>query len=406
VTINHRAGGGNLVNLTGSSAGNVVLAGIKFMPGSGTGRYLFVNGASDSQPVIVHDCYFNLPDWQLICILTWEAPGGLFYNDTFESSSDGGGHGPGSGSEGLQIRSPKPWYDLSSWGNADVTGANNLYIEDCTFRDIYASGGLDSDDCARVVVRHCVLENFGMSTHGITSRWGGRHVEIYQNQLRYVKRPRNSAGIEYCNMSRWYWARAGTLRIWGNTVDAINSYGTWGATKASWVFTNEPLTRPGAGNGTVCETEVQYPGTRWCGTGSDGTAHPTGEVVSPSSLDPVYVWDNQGTGGATWATQDQSGYGCSGGTTANTFKVGRDIILSAPSGYVPYTYPHPLRAGGGNKPKPTPTPLPSPTATPIPSPSPTPVPSPTPPPSGATWNQWLNQQAQWIHDHPPTPDTP
>ncbi|HET9374286.1 MAG TPA: hypothetical protein VFO40_04900 [Chthoniobacterales bacterium] len=47
---------------------------------------------------------------------------------------------------------------------------------------------------------------------------------------------------------------------------------------------------------------------------------------------------------------------------------------------------------------------PSPTPTPIPTPTPPPVPTPTPTPGTATYNQWLNSQAEWIRNHPPTPD--
>ena len=66
-------------------------------------------------------------------------------------------------------------------------------------------------------------------------------------------------------------------------------------------------------------------------------------------------------------------------------------------------------------PTPAPTATPAPTPTPIPTPTPVPTPEPTPPPiepvpippeptPSPSYSHWLNDEAEWIKNHPPTPD--
>ena len=258
----------------------------------------------------------------------------------------------------------------------------------------------DADDNSRVVIRHCVWNNSQALTHGNTGKTGGRQVELYDNQMKYFQ-----VNGMYVALTRWMWFRAGTGRIWGNSVDLIDSKSYWGAPKQSWVFIAESLSRAGQSG---CQQASDYPnGWHWPGFGGDGT-----KQVS----DPVYIWNNSGGGASTWGTNDQSGEtnDChGGGTTADVFKLGRDIFLNAPPAgtYTAYPYPHPLRNGGGGggptpTPAPTATPTPVPTATPTPNPTatptPTPAPTPTPTPGKATYQNWLNKEADWIRLNPPT----
>jgi hypothetical protein len=65
--------------------------------------------------------------------------------------------------------------------------------------------------------------------------------------------------------------------------------------------------------------------------------------------DPIYIWNNTGTGATAdrvWSTDD-SDFSCNTGfTTTDFFQLGRDILVdSAKPGWSPYTYPHPLRQG-------------------------------------------------------------
>jgi hypothetical protein len=389
------AGSNDLLSLTTSPNGHLTVANIKFLPGSATGRYMNIGQGSNAQGIILHDLTFEIPHFQLTSAITCNIIGGLLYNCTFESHSVSTSQGPGSGSGCLQVRSPKNWYDADSFGDQDRNGDQNLYVEDSTFTSM-RDQAIDIDDNARVVLRHCQMNSSQCVTHGITSAWGGRLIEFYNNTFSF--KPVNGA---YVNINRWFWARAGSGRIHDNVVDKISS-SDWG-TKVSFVFIDEPLTRPGSGNGGQCETQSQYPGTRWPGTGSftDGHKPASGQVVSPSQVNPFYLWANTGTGATSWGTNDQSGYSCNNGPTSAVFKIDRDIKFAAPAGYTPYTYPHPWRSGG-----PAPTPTPAPTATPAPTPTPaptatpTPTPTPTPAPAGGDYSDWLNQLSDWIRTHP------
>ena len=399
-SITQGAGSANLFNLTISSAGHLTVANIKFLPGTATGRYMNIGQVNGAQGIILHDLNFNIPNFQLTTAITINTTGGLFYNCTFESTASSSSSGPGSGSGCLQIKSPKGWYEADTFGTADTRGDQNLYVEDCTFRDMY-NQAIDIDDCARVVLRYSEFINSQAVIHGITSTWGGRQFEAYNDKFLYEKR-----GGVWVNTNRFFWARAGSGRIHDNTVDKIDSGGYWGGAKPSWVFIDEPLTRSGAGNGGKCETEAMYPGTRWPGTGTDGKSYPSGQIVTPSAINPFYFWANSGAGADFWGTNDQTGYGCSGGSTKNIFKLDRDIKFAAPAGYSPYTYPHPWRGGAGPTPTPAPsasvTPTPQPTSTPQPTPSPTP--QPTPSPAGASYSDWLNELGKWIEEHPARPN--
>jgi hypothetical protein len=402
-TITHNAGSGNLFNLTTSSAGHLSVANIKFQPGAATGRYISIGAGAGGQGIILHDLSFEIPNFQLTTAITSKMLGGLIYNCVFESHASSASSGPGSGSGCLQVSSPKDWYDADTFGTMDRNGDHNLYVEDCVFRDMY-NQAIDLDDNCRLVLRHCQLINSQCVTHGITSMWGGRQFEAYNNAFIYEKR--NGTWV---NTNRFFWARAGTGRIHDNTVDKVDSGGYWGGWKPSFVFIAEPLTRSGSGNGGVCEKESDYLGTRWVGSGTDGTKHPSGEIVRNSPSDPFYFWNNSGGGANSWGVNDQTGYGCSGGSTKNVFKEGRDIIFAAAPGYAEFTYPHPWRSGAGPIPTPAPTVTPSPMPTP-PSPTPTPTPQPTPPmPSGGEYSQWLDELGAWIEAHPahknPTPES-
>ena len=338
VNITHANGANYLISINSSSAGHTELAGINFLPGSATGGYLDIDG--NGQIVLLHDCSFNIPNFQLNKVISWNMAGGVVYNCRFFSTDVNGTSGSdGSGSGCLVVKSPKPWNDASTFGTLDSTGTNNLYIEDCVFTNIY-NQAIDVDDNGRVVLRHSVLNNTQMLTHGTTSLYGGRQIELYNNAYHYVVQPRNGSGMTTVNLNRWLWMRAGTAVVTDNSFDPIQS-SDWG-TKPCLVFIDESLTRPGSGAG--CETT--YPGTHWPGQGADGTRQ-----IS----DPIHIWNNTGTVNVGTNDQDdQCGHGLS---TANFFKINRDYFMTARDGYVKYPYPHPARSGGTAAPAPTPTPF-------------------------------------------------
>lgn len=357
VVITHNNGANALIGVTVVPAGDTTIAGISFQPGTATGSYIST-AASGSNPgiLILHNCIGELPNFQLLKPFDWEIQGGLIYQCSFQSSTDSGSTGWGSGSACLPIKSPYSYYNVSTLGALDTTGRANLYVEDCTIYNLY-NQAVDVDDAGRVNVRYCHIINSQLLTHGITGLYGGRQVDFNNNVFEFRKLTPNSAGLSYVALNRWMWWRAGTGRVWGNQVDAISSQ-DWG-TKPCWNFTNEPLTRAATGNGSQCETPAMYPGTRWPGTGSNGTVHPTGIIVSPSDLDPIYIWSNSAgpnsNGTTSWGCIDYDAplQNCFNGPTSAVFLLNRDLFFSAPSNnpsppYTPYVYPHPLRTTGGS----------------------------------------------------------
>jgi hypothetical protein len=328
VTLTHNAGGSPLLTLTTGNSFSVHVSGIRFMRGSGSGEYLNVGG-SGSKVGLVDGAYFDVPDnFGVLRMIQWTARGGVIWNTTFESTTvngTGGSNGAGSGS--FHITSPKAWRDASTWGMEDANGDQNLYIEDSTFINIY-NQAVDCDDNCRLTVRHSIMRNTQMLTHGTTSLQGGRQTEFHDNQFQYRTHAANGSGITTINLNRYFWSRAGTHRFTDNSFENITSM-DWG-NKTELVIMDESLTRSGAG--APCQST--YPGTHWSGQGANGTSQVT---------DPVRIWNNTGTW--TWGTNDQAD-GCGNGlSTANFFLLNRDIFLSAPANYTKFTYPHPLRTG-------------------------------------------------------------
>jgi hypothetical protein len=329
VTLTHNAGGSSLFTFTTGNSHHIGLTGIKFVRGSGTGAYLTVSG-SGTKVMLLSDVYFDQPNnFAVLRGIQWAARGGVIWNSMWESLTPGGSSGPGSGSGCFRIESPKTWLDASTWGTQDTNGDQNVYIETSSFRHIY-NQALDCDDNCRIVVRHNTILNTQMLHHGTTSLQGGRQSEFYNNAFQY--RPATFGDVfTAVNLNRYLWLRAGTTRISDNTIEDITS-GTWGS-KVEFVFMAESLTRGGAG--CPCQSEANYPGCHWSGQGANGSSQVT---------DPVRIYGNTGTW--NWGTSDHTGFGCSGGSTANVFLVNRDIFLSAPTGYTKYPYPHPLTLSG------------------------------------------------------------
>lgn len=341
VTITNNAGTDDLFNITSGNTFAVQISGIKFLAGTGTGSFIIAQGTG-TKPPMINDCYFDQPNnFSVLRNLSWNTcTGGVFWNNYWESTDDGGSGGVGSGSGCFHIISGKPWLDAQTWGANDTNGNLNLYIEDSTFVNIY-NQAVDADDNGRIVIRHNTILNTQMLTHGTTSLQGGRQVELYNNAYQYRQTAPNSMGITWVNLNRYFWWRAGTSRVTDNTVEVIDSGGFWGNVKPSFLHIDESLTR--AGSGAACQTV--YPGTHWPGNGANGAAQ-----IS----DPCYLWNNTGGGAVAgtgdtdptntlWNVNDQADTCGNGLMTINFFLLGRDIFIADPGNYTKYTYPHPLR---------------------------------------------------------------
>lgn len=345
VTITHNAGSGTLLTVNIGSSFHTTIANLNFLPGGGTGNYITVQGTG--MVPLMHDCRFNLPNFQLQQAVQWNVTGGVIWNTTFESTqnlSGACGSQVGSDSGCLVVKPTKNWDDASTLGALDTTGTNNLYIEDSVFSNVGQCP--DMDDNARVVVRHSQIIGSSGLTHGPTSTYGGRQFEFYDNAMTYPNINRN--------LNRYFWTRAGTGVITGNSVQALSGqcYGN----KDSFTFIVESATR--AQSHGCCTSYMCF---HQPGSGSDGTSGHT--FLSPSQTpydsfqqsDPIYIWNNTGAGQTNVGLNDSDMSCSTGNTTATFFVRNRDYFVDGTSnpnngakpGWARFTYPHPLRQGTG-----------------------------------------------------------
>ena len=335
VLITHGAGGATLLTLnTGPNFSTVVKA-LSFLPGTGTGNYMIVGGSG--RPPLIHDNYFQIPDFQLNVAIRFERNGGVIHHNVFESINPNG-----SGSGTIQLKPlglSSSWSTASTMGMADTTGTANVYIEDNTFTNLYLSA-IDCDDNARTVIRRNMFNDSGAGCHGAdTSTYGHRHTELYDNTFVFHTTP--SGGINYpLNINWWFQWRGGTGVVTGNVMPNISSQ-AWGAKpeiRAS-VYQLHRNAGPDA-----CTTT--YPAYHQVGRGMNNTA------------EPLYIWGNTGTGvpenlAKVDYTPDQCGRDYVTYTTANWVQLGRDYFTGTPKpGWTRYTYPHPLASGSVPPPPP------------------------------------------------------
>ncbi len=293
-----------LFSFTTGNSYHVRLSGIAFIDGNGTGAFIAVSG-SGSKPALINDIYMYIDKdrfWPADSFIDWRAIGGVLWNLYVDASSIPGGGGSGGG---MLVKSPRNWETTSTMGMLDTDGTVNVYVENSTF--IETSQWPDVDDNGRFVARYCKFDGTWGITHGFTSLTGGRHFEYYNNEF-YVTDPnRNIAG-------RYFWCRAGTGIFTDNDVQDQpgNEY-------------QDPV-QLDIGDNTTPGT---YPQERQPGYGHDGSSH-----VS----DPIYIWNQTGSQAYT--------YSFNGGWDS-IVQLNRDVFINsgAKSGYVKYTYPHPLAAG-------------------------------------------------------------
>src|SRR5437773_2102550 len=385
---NYNNGATPLLQINQNQIGSPEITGIKFY-NSPTSSSTTINLRADAYfgpKTLIHDCWFQA-DSASDAILA-RTNRALIWNCSFDDRFS-------QAALGLQLK----WEDLTgspSWstdstmGMDDTNGATNFYIEDCDFHAYL--NATDFDSASRVVFRHNILDNSGMGSHGAdTGPIGMRHVELYNNELIFDNFG-DCDGSVTLNVNWFFWQRGGTSVITDNVLPAISSC-SWG-NKSNIAFSVLNIRR----NTGCYPCWTQYPAPHQVGQGYGAGAvfHPWTCVEIPDQpnyyifLEPVYIWNNSGTGGNNTRLNSDPDDPCGNNQqVSNYVQVGRDYIVGAKSGYTKFTYPHPLR--GGN-PSPTPTatstPAPTPTATatatatptPLPTPIPTPTPTPTPTP--------------------------
>jgi len=282
-------------------------------------------------PALLHDCSF-VSNGGLLDMIRFTTNGGIIWNWTFYDNDKNESAITFQNSSGDAHGVSRDWMSNDTMGMVDSNGTANTYVEDCVFNEMQV-GALDFSDNSRVVVRHCTFNNSGFSSHGLdTGLYGTRQWEVYNNTFIFSNSGTSMAGNPFpLPLNWWFYCRGGTGVIFNNVMPDISSQ-EWGK-KASILFTVFNLRRRSA---------YIPPQTRWQAIHQVGQGYKGGLI-----LDPVYVWGNRGgTSYDHLNLNDWQPDECGNGLSSSEFiKPNRDVYLgTAKPGYIPYTYPHPLRA--------------------------------------------------------------
>ena len=305
----------HILRFTSGNSFHCGVGGIQFLPPvadeqSGTGLFGYVRfSGSGTKPPLLFDCYFVANDRENVTsseasFISIDSLGAVVWNCLFDGSRVPDGVSvavKGMGGAGFHITSPRAWTTASTMGTLDTSGLVNVYVEDCQW---FLWGQSDVDDNGRLVTRNSKMNGSSWQTHGFTSSFGGRHVELYDMELVNT--------IVDRNFRVYFWARGGTFLSTNCSVDDNNT--GYGAVRLFSAGDNVNPSGP-------------YPVDRQPGYGHNGSAH-----VS----DPVYLWNNTGDAPYSWSVE---------ANWDSHFDLDRDIFANsgAKSGYTKYTYPHPLR---------------------------------------------------------------
>ena len=343
--IDNYHGNGNtsdpMLRLNCALSGNTELSGIRFLGSPSTSSFIGIFASAYIMPkVLIHDCWFE-NNGNLTAIYS-NTNQGLVWNCSFDDPFTLAASAFSWKEE--SSASFSSWSTNSTMGAADTNGATNFYVEDCDFHT-YLNWG-DTDSNSRVVARHNVFDNSGLSSHGAdTGPIGLRHVELYDNELIF-----DNFGCDAnttLNVNWFFWMRGGTGVITDNILPAISSC-AWG-NKGNILFSVLNI-RINTG-GYPCWTKYPAPHQlgQGYGPGAVSYSHYSGSNYGRLNyytyLEPVYIWSNSGTGGNQVGLNAESADPCGNNQLlSNYIQAGRDYKLEPKPGYVKYTYPHPLRS--------------------------------------------------------------
>ena len=216
----------------------------------------------------------------------------------------------------------------SSWKRPLTLGSPDaVYVEDCTFTyDKRFDGALDAYNGARYVFRHNTVNGTGLGHHGCDS--GGYRstfsFEIYNNTMRGTGRAmhfRGGTGVVFDNALTGYRGGIAVANYRSFTGNA-KLCGKWG----------------------VCDGKNPLDGNQ------DPSGYPALDQIGRSTnqtLEPLYEWGNTLDG-----KDINIAISIHGGSrrVLEHIKENRDFCNDTQRpGYMPYTYPHPLRQSAGVK---------------------------------------------------------
>jgi hypothetical protein len=335
-------------SITKQAAGVTYVRGFSFGRSTGGNAvHGFTIGGSwlSASPVVIENCDFAISASGLFQLSV--AGGVVIANCAFDAELDDSIIRPKNvdTSTPNQASTSESWSTDDSIGASDTSGDRNIYVEDCYFHG-GGNQGMDFDDASRGVVRHCRLVFSTINSHGLaTSEVGCRHMEVYDNELWHAESSGESGTADIANVNKAIWNRGGVWVITDNDIDAIAG-GFWGDKPELAVDIRAQQDDSGGAYSDFDD------GRAWlsAGTGTYPRQHQASVNWSsgePSNsgyyIDPLYFWNNVGSGVVSNAPQNFQNGG-NWGSHAGCFTADTDYFFgTARPGYTKYTYPHPLR---------------------------------------------------------------
>lgn len=324
VTITSDVSGTSTLAISKTAAGVIDVSDVIFdsvASGGSPSSTFHISASGAGRPVLVHGCTFNSNNAYLLYSILWESNGGVIYDNTFTATG-------GKTINGISLvgTDDSTWLNASTMGTADTDGEHNTYIEHNTFNFGWNASINPDDDC-RVVIRNNTFYMTTISPHAAdTSKWGVRHMEVYDNEFQYYGPDDPTTALNY-----WLYIRGGTGVIYRNIMPDV----PWGKPEVAFICQNINRGQNTTLDGVTCPTT--YPVRRQVGQSANGSGYIT---------EPYYVWGNTGDGlGNTPGIAEYLPDDCGNGLLSSNFiQSGRDYIAdgSAKPGWTAYTYPHPL----------------------------------------------------------------
>ncbi|MBI9099855.1 MAG: hypothetical protein JEY91_15350 [Spirochaetaceae bacterium] len=225
------------------------------------------------------------------------------------------------------------WFEPITLGSDYDT----VYIEDCTFSSTEHANAIDSNYGGRYVFRHNILNDIYIEAHSVQGNHrASRSWEIYDNTINQITR------------SMWtpMYLRGGTGVVFNNAIT-----GNWSLPKPTLNNKRDQTASSVCG---ICDGsspwdgntsgEGGYPCRDQIGRGADLNLWTDANPYPPQTLDPVYGWNNTyNSSNVTFTVANQS--------PIPHILEGRDFYNEPKPGYIPFTYPHPLREGESSIPE-------------------------------------------------------
>ncbi|MGL1887257.1 MAG: hypothetical protein OCD76_12155 [Reichenbachiella sp.] len=288
-------------------------------------EHISVTGTVDGWRI--DNCAFNASLFYR-AIKVYDDSYGVIDNNMFKNTRvlvfDGDGH--------------ESWKRPLSLGSADA-----VYVEDNYFEFDLFGNVMDCNAGARYVFRYNTVVNSYIEAHSLqnsspdgTFQRASRSYEIYKNTIRSVDN-----GASHSNWTAMS-LRGGTGVVFENTVEHLSGdeYGVFctidnvrSVKDEGYALTICDGTTPIDGN----EDKSGYPCLDQIGRSTDAGA---GTSRVPQEREPLYAWNNILNGDTAYLKVHN------GPLVEAHIVEGRDYFdgIEKP-GYIPYIYPHPLRAG-------------------------------------------------------------